>query len=264
MTTPNVPHRFEMELTVPGTPAQVWQAIATAEGLTAWMMPSEFDGRLDGELTFHMGPNPEDTSRGRITAFESERRVAYEEYWDALVGREGAEVTPLVTEFVIEPASGGNCVVRVVTSAFGTGADWENEFFEDMTRGWAPILDNLRIYLEAFPGQRAATMWAGTTMTGLTAEAAMDAVRDSMGGVAVGDAVAVLDTKGHIERSLERHFLLRLDDPVEGLLNFFAFGNDEGCGVSVQGHVFSEGADSYVEREQPRWQAWLDEVAAQR
>ena len=30
MTTPAVPHRVEHELTVPGTPALVWRAVATA------------------------------------------------------------------------------------------------------------------------------------------------------------------------------------------------------------------------------------------
>jgi len=39
----------------------------------------------------------------------------------------------------------------VVTSAFGTGADWENEFWEEMANGWAPVLDNLRLYLTHFP-----------------------------------------------------------------------------------------------------------------
>ena len=39
MTTPDIPHRFELELAVPGTPEQVWHAIAIAEGISAWMMP---------------------------------------------------------------------------------------------------------------------------------------------------------------------------------------------------------------------------------
>jgi hypothetical protein len=34
-------------------------------------------------------------------------------------------------------------VIRVVTSAYGSGADWENEFFAEMVAGWAAMLDNL-------------------------------------------------------------------------------------------------------------------------
>ena len=35
MTSPDVPHRFEIEVEVPGTPEQVWQAIATANGISS-------------------------------------------------------------------------------------------------------------------------------------------------------------------------------------------------------------------------------------
>ena len=48
MTTPNIPHRFEFEVEVPGTPEQVWQAIATAEGISSWMMPTELEPRVGG------------------------------------------------------------------------------------------------------------------------------------------------------------------------------------------------------------------------
>ena len=71
-----------------------------------------------------------------------------------LTGHDDAAVTPLVTEFLVEAKSGGTCVVRVVTSAFGTGADWEQEFFDDMMSSWAPFFDNLRLYLTHFPGQQ--------------------------------------------------------------------------------------------------------------
>jgi hypothetical protein len=34
-------------------------------------------------------------------------------------------------------------LIRVVSSAYGSGADWENEFFAEMAAGWEAILDNL-------------------------------------------------------------------------------------------------------------------------
>ena len=34
-------------------------------------------------------------------------------------------------------------MIRVVTSAYGSGADWENEFFAEMVAGWGAILDYL-------------------------------------------------------------------------------------------------------------------------
>ena len=54
------------------------------------------------------------------------------------VYRDLSSVTPIATEFLIESASGGSCVIRVVTSAYGSGADWENEFFAEMIAGCDP------------------------------------------------------------------------------------------------------------------------------
>ena len=34
--TPNVPYRLEFSVEVPGTPEQVWQAVATSAGMSAW------------------------------------------------------------------------------------------------------------------------------------------------------------------------------------------------------------------------------------
>jgi uncharacterized protein YndB with AHSA1/START domain len=260
MTTPSVPHRFELELEVPGTPDQVWQAIATSEGISSWMMPSRIDAREGGEVVFSMGP--EEMSKGRVTAAEPARRLVYEEDWATLVGQAGADVTPLVTEFLIEARSGGTCTVRVVTSAFGTGADWENEFWDEMDKGWAPMLDNLRLYLTHFPGQRATSLWAGTTFAG-PPPAAMAAVRDALGVQAVGDPVRGRDVPARLERSLERHFLLRIDGEAPGFLNFYSFGTADGSGVHVQGYLFAgDAGPGAVEREQQAWQSWLDEVAA--
>jgi uncharacterized protein YndB with AHSA1/START domain len=259
MTTPDVPHRIEVELEVPGTPEQVWQAIATAEGITAWMMPTELEPREGGAIAFHMGP--EDASRGRVTAYEPTRRFAYEEDWAALVGQDGADVTPLVTEFLVEARSGGTCVVRVVTSAFGTGADWENEFWDEMTDGWVPILDNLRRYLTDFPGKRVTTLWAGASFPA-PPEAAIVALRDGLGVTHDGDPARAQGLDTRLERSAARHFLLRSDGPVPGLISFYAFGQEAGSGVHLQGYLFSDDAAAYVEREQGAWQAWLDGVAA--
>jgi len=260
MTTPTVPHRFEVELVVPGTPEQVWHAIATAEGIASWLMPTELEARVGGAVTFHMGPDAD--SHGRVTAFEPSRRIAYEEDWAALVDQPGADVTPLLTEFVVDAQSGGTCVVRVVTSAFGTGADWENEFWEEMGRGWAPMLDNLRLYLTHFPDQHAIALSAGARFP-TTPEAAIAAVRRAVGVEAEGDPIDGRGLEGRLERTVERHFLLRIDKPVPGFLSFFSFGEGDASMVNVQGYLFSDGAEEYVERERATWQAWLETLAGE-
>jgi uncharacterized protein YndB with AHSA1/START domain len=259
MTSAHVPHRFELELEVPGTPEQVWDAIATGAGISAWMLPTRLDPREGGSVEFEMGPG--EASRGTVTGFQPPRRIAYEEDWATLVGHSGADVTPLVTEFLVEARSGGTCVVRVVTSAFGTGADWENEFWEDMEKGWAPMLDNLRVYLVRFPGQHATSMSAGVAFA-IPREAAVAAVRGRLGVEAVGDPFSAVGATGRLERTLDHHFLLQLDGPVPGFLSFSSFPGDEGSGVHVQGYLFSDAAPAWVDQGQRAWQAWLEDVAA--
>jgi uncharacterized protein YndB with AHSA1/START domain len=261
LPTPDVPYRFAVELEVSGSPEQVWAAIASAEGISAWMMPTELDARLGGAVTFHMGPGEEEVSEGTVTAFEPGQRLAYEEDWAALTGHAGAAVTPLMTEFVVEARSGGTCVVRVVTSAFGSGEDWEQEFWGEMETGWAPMLDNLRLYLAHFPGQQVTPLSARSQFT-VPPDAAIGAVRAAMGIGAVGDAVAARDVTGTVERSIDHHFLVRTHQPVPGLLSCFAFGTDEVSAVHLVGHLFSSEAPAYVEREQASWQRWLDDLAA--
>jgi uncharacterized protein YndB with AHSA1/START domain len=248
MTTPNIPHRVEYELEVPGTPEQVWQAIATAEGVTAWMVPAHFEPREGAALRFDMGTDA--SSHGRITAVEHPRRFAYEEDWATLVGQDGSGVTPLVTEFLVEARSGGTCVVKVVTSAFGSGADWENEFFEEMEHGWGPMLDNLRLYLTHFPGQRVTSTFASAQF-GTSAEESIARLR-----------ARVAERPGcSIVRDLPRHFLVRLDTDGEGFVSFASFDVDGGSGVHMQGYLFGDGAIEYVARETPRWQELLDDLA---
>ena len=152
-----VEHRMERTFEVAATPEQVWNAIATAEGISAWMVPTRLDPRIGGEVSFDLG---EFRSNGVVTDYTPNVRFAYEEPWPiaehvedvpaamvewfATIGvplsdvyRDLPSVTPIATEFLIEAASGGSCVIRVVTSAYGSGADWENEFFAEMVAGWA-------------------------------------------------------------------------------------------------------------------------------
>ena len=156
-------HRMERTVEVAATPEQVWNAIATAEGISAWMVPTRLDPQIGGEVSFDLGGF---TSTGVVTDYTPNQRFAYEEPWPiadtvedlpaamaewfdtigvplSKVYEDLASVTPIATEFLIESASGGSCVIRVVTSAYGSGADWENEFFTEMVAGWGELLDNL-------------------------------------------------------------------------------------------------------------------------
>ncbi|MFC9919960.1 SRPBCC family protein [Agromyces binzhouensis] len=167
MNTPDRPdrveHRMERTYDLAATPEEVWEAIATADGISSWMVPTRLEPRVGGEVSFDLGGL---TTTGVVTEYTPNERFAYEEPWPVgdrpedlapemaewfeTIGvplaevYEGLErVTPIATEFLIEAVSGGTCVVRVVTSAYGSGADWENEFFDQMALDLVPILDNL-------------------------------------------------------------------------------------------------------------------------
>jgi uncharacterized protein YndB with AHSA1/START domain len=257
MTTPNVPHRFELELTVDATPEQVWRAIASAEGISAWMMPTELDPREGGLVKFDMGP--EMSSIGKVTAFEPTRRLAYEEDWASLAGHPTDGVTPLLTEFLVEAKSGGTCIVRVVTSAYGSGADWENEFWSGMTSGWAPILDNLRVYLGHFADQASTSVSATTTVAG-TSEDAVGRVAAALGVGAVGDAVDSHGFVGTVERVIHEHFLLRLERPAPALVTCFSWGAEGAVSITLSAYLYgAEGAEQ-AETVQTSLQACLDEL----
>jgi uncharacterized protein YndB with AHSA1/START domain len=257
--SPNVPYRLEFSVEVPGTPEQVWQAIATARGMSAWFLPTEIDERLGGAVTFHMGP--EMASHGEVTAWEPPHRMAYAEDWAALMGKDPDALSAMTSEFLVEAQSGGTCVVRVTTSGFGTGADWEDEFWVDMGSNWMPFFDNLRLYLAHFPGQEATPLEVTAEHPG-EAAALWSALHDGLGLGAEGTQVEVHGATGTVERVGERQALVRLTGPVPGILTLFAYGSAEDkATVGVRAYLFSADAADWVRREEPAWQAWLTGLA---
>lgn len=257
MTTPDVPLRLEFEIEVEGTPEQVWQALATATGISAWFVPTDSEERLGGRLVTHMGPGGDVPAD--ITGWDPPRRFAYEEDIAAFTGKDASSVTPLATEFLVEARSGGTCVVRVVSSAFGTGADWEQEFVEDMRTGWVPFFEQLRVYLSHFPGQRATTFTVERAAPGADTEV-QAAVRARLGAHAAGDRVALDGTTGIVDRT-EPVLLVRLESPVPGMLRIATSGPPDTRSTEVGGYLFPpDGADAsaLVAAQRATWSAFLE------
>ena len=99
-----------------------------------------------------------------MTGWDPPRRFVYEEpEWAELAGHPDASVSPLATEFLVEARSGGTCVVRVTSSAFGTGADWENEFIDEMATYFRPFFDLLRCTSSASPASTPPGARCGST-----------------------------------------------------------------------------------------------------
>ena len=142
---------IQVEVEVPGTPEEVWQAIATGPGISSWFAPAEFEER-DGKpvaLTVNLGPGME--SRSVVTAWDAPRMFASEgDGWFP-----GSP--PVATEWSVEARAGGVCVVRVVQSLFASTDDWDDQLIGTES-GIPGAFRILRIYLTHFRGQRSAFM----------------------------------------------------------------------------------------------------------
>src|ERR1051325_4687957 len=138
----------QVEVEVPGTPEEVWQAIATGPGVSSWFVPTEVQEREGGAVTAHFGPGMDSTAT--VTAWEPPRRFAAES--QGL----GPDAPALATEWFVEARSGGTCVVRVVHSLFASGDDWDNQL-ESIESGWPAFFRILRLYLPHFRGQPCST-----------------------------------------------------------------------------------------------------------
>lgn len=138
----------QIEVQVRGTPEQVWQAIATGPGITAWFVPSKVDGRVGGEMTCDFGGGM--VSASKITEWQPPHRVVAEDTTWLQGG------PPVATEWTVEARDGGNCVVRVVHSLFASADDWDGQL-ESTEHGWPGYFRVLAHYLEHYAGQKAAT-----------------------------------------------------------------------------------------------------------
>jgi uncharacterized protein YndB with AHSA1/START domain len=259
MSTPTAPYRYEITVEVPGTPEQVWAAIATANGISSWMMPTDLEERLGGPVEFHMG---ETSSKGEITGWDPPHRIEYvEPDWAALAGHGDAEVAPLITEFLVEAQSGGTCIVKVVSSSFGTGADWEQEFFDGLDINWTPMFDQLRLYLTHFPGQTVTPLEVDAQLPG-SHTAVVAAMATDLGVEGIGSEVDTDRVTGRCDLHGAHYFALRISAPVTGYLSFWASQmGDDTVIAGVRGYLFDDGAAAYVEREQGTWQKWLEGMA---
>lgn len=139
---------IDLSVEVAGTPEEVWAAIATGPGVTAWLHHTEIEERPGGRYAYDLGAGLNDT--GRVAAYEPPRRFGTEGVrWEPTTGAAPAE---LATVWTVQARDGGTCVVRMVMSGFGPGADWDAEI-EGMTGGMRAALESLRRHLLPGPAR---------------------------------------------------------------------------------------------------------------
>jgi len=260
MTTPDKPLRVEIEVEIAATPERVWEAIATGAGISSWFLPTDLEPGEGGAIVAHMGDT---SSPGSVTGWDPPRRFAYEEpQWAEMAGHPDAAVSPLTTEFLVEARSGGTCVVRVTASAFGTGADWENEFIAEMETYFRPFFDLLRLYVERFPGQHATRREVRVDLSNGVAPAdvvpaAARSLRVAGPGETVDEAGA-LGLSGTVLRVESPYLMVEADEPVPGYVSLVGMPCDGGgATVELDAWLFGPDAPAFADKAEDGWRAWL-------
>lgn len=261
MTVKNDPpgHRsIELEVEVPGTPEQVWQAIATGPGISSWFAPTEVEEREGGAILFHLGAGMD--SPATVTAWEPLLRFAYQEVdWSP-------NAPPLATELVVETRSGGACMVRLVHSLFTASDEWDDQL-QSFEAGWPPFFQVLRLYLGRFSGQPCSPLrlmgkgsgsepeaWGALTAA-LGLSGAKPGERRTTPAAGAPPLAGVVEPRGEGRHAHE--LILLLDEPAPGvaLLGAYTWGGSVHVAVSL--YLFGDQAPGAAARDEPLWHTWM-------
>ena len=249
---------IQVEVEVPGTPEEVWQAIATGPGVSSWFVPSKSDERVGGTIASTFGPGMDSTAT--ITAWDPPHSFAAESPGFA------PGMPPMATEWVVEARSGGTCIVRVVHSLFADTDDWDNQL-ESVESGWPSFFHILRLYLTEFRGQPSAIV----QLMGLAREGEKPAWNEFLSVLGLADRgqgeawstpAGVPRLAGSVDQigaGKEPHELLRLQEPAPGVAFLNACGMGGKVYVNLCFYLYGDGASSAVSKQEPLWQAWMNQ-----
>ena len=137
---------FELEIEVTGTPEEVWAAIATGQGVSAWLQPTEIEERPGGRFAYDLQGRGAPNETGAVAEYDPPHRFATTGVrWQR--SDDPADTVVLATEWIVEARDGGTCVVRLVMSGFATATDWDDEV-GGVRDGMIGALHALRDHLE--------------------------------------------------------------------------------------------------------------------
>jgi uncharacterized protein YndB with AHSA1/START domain len=247
----------QIEFEVPGTPEEVWQAIATGPGISSWLVPTEFEMR-DGKpvaVKVTMAPGMEATSA--VTDWKPPQK------WASQSDGWMPGMPPIAHEWSVEARGGGKCIVRIVSSLFASTDDWDNQL-ESTGHGWPAFLRILRIYLTHFRDQRSTSMKWMAPAAGTEAEA-WEALTAAVGlkGVSVGQRWAspggVPAFSGVVEYLSQSPYdaLLRVDQPAPGVAALGTINYGGPTMVALNFYLYGDQAAGTVAHETPLWEAWF-------
>lgn len=249
----------QVEVEVPGTPEQVWQAIATGPGVSSWFVPTEMVMGDDGkpkQVKMNFGPGMDAVSE--VTSWEPPVQFAAESAgWTP-------NSPPIATQWIVEARSGGMCVVRVVHSLFASTDEWDNQL-TGTESGWPFFFRILRLYLAHFSGQActATQLMANAAGTESDAWAAVTKAL-GVGNTSVGQkwrAPAGMPSAGgtleFISSGPPYGMIIRFDSPNSALVSVAAYACGGPIQVGVNTFWFGPKAETTAEREKSVWQEWF-------
>ncbi|HTO89630.1 MAG TPA: SRPBCC domain-containing protein [Candidatus Sulfotelmatobacter sp.] len=248
-----------VETEVPGTPEEVWKAIATGPGLTAWFVPTQLEERAGGAIEMNFGPGME--SKSEIRDWDPPRRFIAENPEGI-----GPGSPAMATEWTVEAKAGGTCRVRVVHSWFSSTDDWDKQF-ESVEKGWPAFFRILNGYLTHFRGQPCTQVqlmafapelekaWADLSQPlGLAGARVGQSVKSS------GDAPRFAAVVEYVAQKASPELTVRLDQPAPGLAHLSAVKMGGQAYVYLCLYLYGHAAGAVAGREEPVWQAWLNRL----
>lgn len=247
----------QVEVEVPGTPEQVWKAIATGPGISAWFVPTKLDERAGGSLSCDFGGGM--VSSAKITEWQPPHRLVAEDHTWLQGG------PPVATEWTVEATSGGTCIVRVVHSLFASTDEWDGQI-EGTEHGWPGYFRVLRHYLQHHAGEPAASFTLMTTAAedaatiwstlarafGASEPRVGQRVRvDAGGGASFAGTVHALDDVPQGQGAM-----LIVDEPAPGVV--LASGMDcMGMHMATLQAFFYGPQAAAAAASRERWESWL-------
>ena len=267
----------EAEIEVPGSPEEVWQAIATGAGISSWFVPSRVEEREGGSVVSSFGPGMD--SVGTITRWNPPNRFVAET-------EEGPGT--VATEWIVEARDGGTSTVRVVHRWFADSDDWDGEF-EGHAYGWATsFFRMLRLYLAHFAGQKCSAF----QLSAISDRPAPEVLRTVKRALNVDESnlrIASSSEAPPLAGSLERieitdpelrrvresspqivaalqgmdgeepELFLRLERPAAGLAHVMIIAMGEQTLLSMRFHLYGDESPALAAQAEREWSVWLAE-----
>jgi uncharacterized protein YndB with AHSA1/START domain len=252
---------ISVEVEVPGTPEEVWDAIATGPGISKWFVPARVEPRVGGKMVLNFGPGMD--SESEVTAWDAPHRFT------ATSQGLGPNAPDMATEWTVEARAGGTCTVRVVHSLFADTDEWDKQI-GDIESGWPSFFVVLHTYLSHYRGQPGAQFQVmapvpGTAIEGWHALIGRLGLPSLTAGANIQSQEGTAPLAGIVEKvgpeSHPNQLIVRLDESSPGVAVLSTCGMGEHTFFVGSFYFFGPKAAEGLKAEK-EWQDWLGQSAA--